>query len=281
MKTLKNNLMLGLLVIILFTITSCNDSDDVYITPTENETTVQLKVDAELGNILVDKDGKSLYFFAKDTKETSNCTDGCLSNWPVFYQETILVSSGLDADDFGTITRADGAKQTTYKNWPLYYFANDENAGDTNGDAAGGVWFIAKPDYTVMYANAQLLGNDGNNYLSDYTLGDGATSYFVSIQGRTMYTFINDAKNTNNFTNSDFSNNTVWPIVEIALNEIPSTLSKDNFGTIDVFGKTQLTYKGWPLYYFGQDTERGDNKGISVPNPGIWPIVNKGITAAQ
>jgi predicted lipoprotein with Yx(FWY)xxD motif len=282
MKTFKNNLVTVCLAIISLTISSCDDNESVYGEDNTEEITTDVKLvtDTQLGSVLVDENGKSLYFFSKDTKETSNCEGGCINNWPVFYKQDIAVGSGLDADDFGVITRVDGTKQTTYKNWPLYYFANDTSAGDTNGDAVGGVWFIAKPDYSVMYANAQLVGNDGNNYLGDYTLGDGATSYFVSIAGRTMYTFMNDARNTNNFTKSDFSNNAVWPIVEVALDQVPSTLNSDDFGTIDVFGKTQLTYKGWPLYYFGQDTARGDNKGISVPNPGVWPVVNKGIAAA-
>ena len=280
MKTFKNNLATICLAIITLTIASCNDSEETNELLIENTTDVGLALDNQLGNILVDDEGKSLYFFSKDTKETSNCLDGCLSNWPVFYKQDLVVGTGLEADDFGVITRTDGTKQTTYKNWPLYYFANDTNAGDTNGEAVGGVWFIAKPDYSIMYANAQLVGNDGNNYLGDYTLGDGATSYFVSINGRTMYTFVNDTKDKNNFTNEAFSNNAVWPIVQITLDQIPSTLNSEDFGTIDVFGRTQLTYKGWPLYYFVQDTARGDNKGISVPNPGVWPIVNKGIAPA-
>ena len=280
MKNLKNTLLLGLSAMLLLTFMSCNDNDDNYNVEVEDLTNVKLASNNKLGNILVDADGKSLYFFSKDTKKTSNCVNGCLDTWPIFYDETINVGTGLNAGDFSTITRADGSKQTTYKNWPLYYFANDSSAGDTNGDAIGSVWFVAKPDYTIMYANAQLIGNDGKNYLEDYTEGEGTTSYFVSIAGRTMYSFRNDTKNKNNFTTSDFSNNATWPIVELTLDQIPSTLNVADFGTIDVFGRTQLTYKGWPLYYFGSDTERGDNKGVSVPKPGVWPVVNKGITAA-
>tara|TARA_R110000787_G_scaffold192886_11_gene304422 strand:+ start:316 stop:762 length:447 start_codon:yes stop_codon:yes gene_type:complete len=133
----------------------------------------------------------------------------------------------LDVNDFNTITRVDGTKQTTYKNWPLYYFANDSNAGETNGDGVGGVWFIAKPDYSIMYTNAQSTGNDGNdgnNYMGDYSIGNGVTNYIVSVARRTMYTFSNYQNNTNNFTATDFSNNSVWPIVEITLDQIPSTL---------------------------------------------------------
>jgi predicted lipoprotein with Yx(FWY)xxD motif len=275
MKKLKNKLVYGSLAMIALFLVSCSDNDDDIVgTVDANAPNVRLANDATLGSILVDGDGNSLYFFSRDTRTTSECVDGCLNNWPVFYDADISVGTGLDASDFGTITRGDGSRQTTYKGWPLYYFANDNVAGDTNGDGVGSVWFIAKPDYSVMYANAQLIGNDGNNYLEDYTLGDGSTSYIVSLRGRTMYTFANDRNGINNFTAQDFSNNGVWPIVEISPDEIPSILNNGDFGTIDVFGRSQLTYKGWPLYYFGQDTERGDNKGISVPNPGVWPIAN-------
>jgi len=48
----------------------------------------------------------------------------------------------------------------------------------------------------------------------------------------------------------------------------------EDFGTIDVFGQAQLTYKGWPLYKFGGDENRGDNFGVGFPSAGVWPILN-------
>ncbi len=128
----------------------------------------------------------SLYFFSKDTKETSLCMDGCLDNWPVFYEETIMVDANLDGADFVTITREDGKKQTTYKGWPLYYFANDNAAGEINGDKINNFWYIAKPDYSLMYVTALLAGHDGSNYKSNYTVGDGNTFYITDIEGRTL-----------------------------------------------------------------------------------------------
>lgn len=239
------------------------------------ESSVKLADDVTFGSILTDAEGMSLYFFSLDTKNTSACTSaGCLGAWPIFYQEDIVVDAGLDVADFATINRADGGKQTTYKGWPLYYFAGDSAEGDTAGDKVNDVWYIAKPDYSLMYVRAQLVGNDGLNYLDDYTVGDAQTFYITDIEGRTLYGFIQDTKDTNNYTNSDFSNNDFWPIAEIEMDKIPSILDAADFGTIDVFGRTQITYKGWPLYYFGPDTERGDNKGVSVPSPGVWPIVN-------
>ena len=58
---------------------------------------------------------------------------------------------------------------------------------------------------------------------------------------------------------------------------IPSMLDKTQFVTITVFGKTQLVYKGHPMYNFGQDAGvKGSTKGVSFPTPGaaIWKVLN-------
>ncbi len=280
MKKLITKSALIFLMTLTVSLQSCSDNNGSDDGGNNNEPTVKLSSSPTLGSILTDSKGRSLYFFSKDTKANSVCLTGCIDIWPAFYTEKIVVGTGLIAEDFKTITRTDGKMQTTYKGWPLYYFASDVNAGDTKGENVNNIWFVAKPDYSLMYAKSQLVGHDGKNYKMDYTLGDGETSYIVDINGRTLYTFKNDKKNTNNFTKPDLSNNGVWPIAEITLDKIPSILNKADFGTITVYGKTQLTYKGWPLYYFGQDTNRGDNKGISFPAPGVWPIANVNTTAA-
>lgn len=267
-------------------LTSCSSDDVENIIDPNPPTTanaVQLANDATFGNILTDSEGMSLYFFSRDTKGQSECNGDCKTAWPIFYEADLTLDEGLDAADFGVITRADGERQNTYKGWPLYYFVNDSAAGDTNGDKVGNNWYIAKPDYSLMYAEAQLVGRDadGNdqNFTSDYTPGDGLTFYITNSTGRTIYAFVNDTKDTNNYTADDFSNDPIWPIISLDINNIPSILDSNDFGTIDVFGRTQVTYKGRPLYYFGQDVERGDNYGISVPTPGIWPVVNTDTTA--
>ncbi len=233
-------------------------------TPIAETTTIQLVSDTNFGSILTDKDGMSLYFFSKDTKEVSECSDGCKAAWPIFYTEDLVLSSGLDAADFTTITRADGEKQTTYKGWPLYYFASDAKQGDVKGDKVGDNWYVAKPDYSLMYAQAKVADSDELSF------------YITNATGRTIYLFANDTKDQNNYTKEDFSNDSAWPIVTLDLDKVPSILAKSDFGVIDVFGKKQVTYKGWPLYYFGADQNRGDVKGVS----GVWPIANADTTAA-
>lgn len=245
-----------------------------------NSNMVQIMSTQSHDNVLTDGDGKVLYFFAPDVKGDSKCEGGCIASWPVFNADQIKVGAGLQATDFGKITRSDGGTQVTYKGWPLYYFAGDKQAGDINGDGVNNVWFVASPDYTLMIASSQLMGADGNNYKSDYTQGDGTTIYFTDSQGRTLYIFTHDSTNTNNFTKSDFSNDSFWPIYYEDIDALPSGMNAQDFGEIMVYGKQQLTYKGWPVYYFGQDAMRGDTKGVSVPQPGVWPILNSDTPAA-
>jgi predicted lipoprotein with Yx(FWY)xxD motif len=92
----------------------------------------------ELGNYLADAESMTLYRFANDFMDQSNWSGAA---WPTFYTGDIEVTSNLDPADFGSITRDDGDRQTTYKGWPLYHFANDAVPGDTNGEGAGGNWF--------------------------------------------------------------------------------------------------------------------------------------------
>jgi predicted lipoprotein with Yx(FWY)xxD motif len=245
----------------------------------ENPTTVASLelLSTPLGQVITGDAGKTLYFFAGDAAGMANCTGGCASTWPIFYQEIPIVGKGLKASDFNTITRADGNKQTTFKGWPLYYFSKDTKAGDVAGENVGNAWMVAKTNYTLLLASQQLVGNDGKNYTFDTKEGTGNSLFLVDSIGRTLYAFANDRHNINKYTKADLSNNGTWPIFEISapIGEIPSALKRPDFTTITAAGKTQLTYKGWPLYYFGSDQGvRGNTKGVSVPRPGVWPVVN-------
>lgn len=97
------------------------------------------------GEFLADGNGMSLYSFARDEKDTSNCIEGCAINWPPFYSDPSAIGDGLAAEDFATITRTDGRQQTTYKGMPLYYFRNDKYPGDTFGQGLGSAWFLITP----------------------------------------------------------------------------------------------------------------------------------------
>jgi predicted lipoprotein with Yx(FWY)xxD motif len=98
-----------------------------------------------VGNYLTDISGMTLYTFKKDSPGMSACQGECVAKWPLYYVEKVAAKDGLNDEDFGTITRADGKKQTTYKGMPLYFFAGDKAAGDTNGQGVKDVWYVAAP----------------------------------------------------------------------------------------------------------------------------------------
>ncbi len=162
------------------------------VTPPAASSTVsfQIKNDSHFGSVITDGSGNTLYFFSLDANGSSACTAGCLAVWPVVYNASPTFGPGLGAGDFASISRPDGSKQTTYKGWPLYTYAGDATAGNINGDGIEGVWFVAKPDYTVMLAVTQLVGNDGLNYDSTYKVGTGGTLYMTDDRGVTLYSFI-------------------------------------------------------------------------------------------
>jgi predicted lipoprotein with Yx(FWY)xxD motif len=98
-----------------------------------------------IGSYLTDTKGMTLYYFKKDTVGTSACEDKCLVIWPLYFVETVAAKDGLDAYNFGTVTRADGKRQTTYKGMPLYYFRDDKAPGDTNGQGERDLWYAVSP----------------------------------------------------------------------------------------------------------------------------------------
>lgn len=281
MKFRKTLAAMSLFVLAATCIVSCDDDDDQNTPPT-NTADVRLQTNEKLGKILTDAQGRTLYSFALDVSGQSACSGDCIAKWPVFYKADPSLETGLDPKDFGVITRADGAKQSTYKGWPLYYFQNDAKAGDIKGDSVGGTWFTAKPDYSVALGKAQLIGKDGVKYTGKYVAGEELTEFITDAYGRTLYQFSKDSFNINKYTKADFSNDAVWPIYQqTAVQNIPTILKKADFGVIDVFGKKQLAYRGWALYFFGDDeSKRGNTKGVSVPTPGIWPINNNGTLTA-
>jgi predicted lipoprotein with Yx(FWY)xxD motif len=102
-----------------------------------------------LGMILVDGNGRTLYLFEKDQSDQSACAGACAAAWPVDQSSgTPKAGSGVKASMLGTIKRGDNTTQVTYNQHPLYYFQGDSGAGQQNGqgvDAFGAKWFVVNP----------------------------------------------------------------------------------------------------------------------------------------
>jgi predicted lipoprotein with Yx(FWY)xxD motif len=119
-----------------------------------------------LGMILVDGSGRTLYLFAKDQPDQSACAGACVAAWPVDQSSgTPKAGSGVKAALLGTIKRGDGTTQVTYDHHPLYYYSGDSGAGQQNGqgvDAFGAKWFVVAPaGGAVRGATASTTANGG------------------------------------------------------------------------------------------------------------------------
>lgn len=109
----------------------------------------------EFGRTLADPEGRTLYAFTKDQGPNSSCYGDCAATWPALtVQGKARAGPGVEADWLGTADRRDGTTQVTYKGMPLYYYAGDTVAGETNGQGIDRVWFVVAPDGDLIRAAA-------------------------------------------------------------------------------------------------------------------------------
>ncbi|OEU88857.1 hypothetical protein DB35_21775 [Streptomyces abyssalis] len=102
----------------------------------------------ELGEILADAEGRTLYRFDKDSAwpMKSNCKGDCLKMWVPAKPVDKTKVSGVNPKLLTTYERADGTKQLTIDCWPLYWYKGDKKAGDINGQGKMGLWHAATED---------------------------------------------------------------------------------------------------------------------------------------
>ena len=135
-------------------------------TTTKNASTATVAVaKSNLGNVLVDANGRTLYMFGADMGTNSACSGACAQNWPpLLASGAATVGNAAKASLLGVSTRSDGKQQVTYNGHPLYRFAGDHQAGDTNGqgvNAFGGTWHALTATGNEVTATATSGGGYG------------------------------------------------------------------------------------------------------------------------
>ena len=104
---------------------------------------------SSLGRILVTRQGRSVYLFEKDHRKASTCYGACAGEWPpVTTSGAPIAAKGVVDAMLGTRKRKNGTLQVTYNGHPLYTYAGDAKAGQTNGEgsnAFGGAWYVLSP----------------------------------------------------------------------------------------------------------------------------------------
>lgn len=243
-----------------FATVACGGGDQPQPPPAPSAS-VGVRSSASLGSYLVSATGRTLYYFALDLPgagaqaPVSNCAGGCLAAWPIFHVDAPSLATGLNPSDFGEFVRADGAKQTTFKGWPVYDYAGDAKAGDTNGDNLGDprptdLWFVIKePFYSALFL----------------TKIEDPTVYLADPAGRAVYVSSHDtagaagAAPVSTCVDACLNN---WPVFLADGDVLPSGVDPSR---LTIFtrpdGTRQSALDGRPLHFFKNDTLPGDTKG--------------------
>jgi predicted lipoprotein with Yx(FWY)xxD motif len=223
-------------------------------------TPVELRLaSTDLGDILSDSDGNTLYLFVPDAQGESVCYDQCEAAWPPLVGD-VNAGDGVDGSLLGTAERTDGSVQVTYDGWPLYYFANDAAPGDTNGQGLNDVWYVvdAAGDAVGLSASVDIV-------VAESELG----AILTDGDGNTLYVFDPDAQGESVCYDQCEA---AWPpfVAEaVAGDGVDGSL----LGTAErTDGSVQVTYDGWPLYYFANDAAPGDTNGQGIND--VWWVVD-------
>lgn len=229
----------------------------------------------ELGEVLTDSSGLTLYRFDKDTAEPpkSSCDGECAKKWPPVPADDATAGAGVDEALLGSVTRSDGTKQLTIDGWPAYRFAKDTSAGDVNGQGVGGTWYALAPDGKKAQGGAGAEAGDlpGLSTRKDPKLGE----IVIDKNGMTVYRFMKDSP---------------WPMktacTGACLDKWPVIAPVDAADTegIDLKGSgprgqgyvvfdrpdglKQQTIDCVPIYTFAGDKKPGDTNGQGVG--GTW-----------
>ena len=214
-----------------------------------------------LGDIVTDGEGMTLYLFVPDGQGDSVCYDECAAAWPPLVGD---VSAGAGVEDslLGSTERTDGSRQVTYNGWPLYYFASDSAPGDTTGQGLNDVWYVLDAAgegigfAAAASADLQLASTDLGDILTD-------------SDGNTLYLFVPDAQGESVCYDQCEA---AWPPL---VGEAAAGGGVDGslLGTTErTDGSVQVTYNGWPLYYFANDAAPGDTNGQGIND--VWWVAD-------
>ncbi|QDY80256.1 SCO0930 family lipoprotein [Streptomyces qinzhouensis] len=249
----------------------------------------------ELGKVLTDSAGFTLYRFDRDTASPprSRCEGDCAKAWPVVAAEGATAPSGAGPGLLGSVARADGGSQLTVAGWPVYRYAEDTRAGEAKGQGVGGTWFAAAPDggkaggagatptggpggYGTGGApsrdsgsgsgsdRAEPVGLPGLSTRKDPKLGE----IVVDREGMTVYRFLKDSAwpMRTACTGECLEK---WPVVApVNKNDTKGILKKGFVTFARPDGIKQQTIDCWPLYTFAGDRGPGETNGQGVG--GTW-----------
>jgi predicted lipoprotein with Yx(FWY)xxD motif len=116
-------------------VAGCGGEDDETAAPAAATTSLVSVGTVDGTDVLVDREGRTLYTAAVEDDGNILCVDACVSFWePTEASADDAERSAADLDaDLGVVERPTGESQLTFEGLPLYTFA-EEDAGQLEGD---------------------------------------------------------------------------------------------------------------------------------------------------
>jgi predicted lipoprotein with Yx(FWY)xxD motif len=122
-----------------------------------SSTTVKTRRVKNLGVILVNSSGLTLYMFVRDKRKKVTCTSkGCVTVWPplkIKRGHKPTAGGAARKSLLGVDRSPDGYRVVTFNRWPLYRYFLDKKPGQTTGqgvDQSGGKWYVLSPSGRVI-----------------------------------------------------------------------------------------------------------------------------------
>lgn len=128
-----------------------------------------------LGTVLVNGSGQTVYEFVNSNGTQRACNSSCQIVWPPVTSggSSVVAGSGLT----GHLGTTGSSQQVTYNGAPLYTYAGDTAAGQTNGQGLktfGGIWYALTPQGHV--ASASTAATSSGSTSSSKASGSGTTT---------------------------------------------------------------------------------------------------------
>ncbi|MET0388933.1 MAG: hypothetical protein ABW321_23370 [Polyangiales bacterium] len=226
------------------------------------DTNLRLASSARFDSYLTDALGRPLYMFVDDIAASgdSACVGECAREWPPFDLETVVAPRSIDRADVTRFHRQDGPWQLAYKGHPLYQRATEATTREVTGDGHDHRWFVAR-DYLAFMSSASTFAPSGGAAVGGNFLTDG--------YGRTLYVCLDDQPRSaeHDAVSSCDTACTLRRPIFAAFETARTTLLPSAIAPADLRelirpdGQVQLTYRGWPLYYYSGDAKSGATEG--------------------
>jgi predicted lipoprotein with Yx(FWY)xxD motif len=235
--------------------------------------TVKLSRSTDFDDFLADGAGQPLYLYVTDIpgSKLTTCLDACARTWKPYDADPTRVGPGIEPGEVARFHRQDGDWQLTYKGFPLYKRADELGATSPNANGVNGLWFVAR-DYLVFLSPPKNFLPAGN--------GVSQTSpYLTDGFGRTLYVCLDDVPAT---AAEPPHTTCTGPCVAMRpplssratarTTKLPTLLKGTALSSFErPDGAVQLTFRGWPLYYFAGDKVPGETAGH---NEAAWRAID-------